>query len=91
MSVEQRREQNARRAHALRVARAREDELLRLGETTPLDHLDEATQQAIFDAQQKRALKAEKARAKYRNMTEEERKRYNSGKEGNRNKRKRKR
>ncbi|KAF1763514.1 hypothetical protein GCK72_011780 [Caenorhabditis remanei] len=89
MSVEQRREQNARRAHALRVARAREDELLRLGETTPLDHLDEATQQAIFDAQQKRALKAEKARAKYRNMTEEERKRYNSGKEGNRNKRKR--
>ncbi|CAD1857024.1 PDZ domain-containing protein [Caenorhabditis elegans] len=81
MSEEKRREQNARRALMLRKARARDDELLKIAETTPMDEIEESIAAAIRDAQQRRARKAEQARSKYRRMTDEEKRRFNAARD----------
>ncbi|EGT47796.1 hypothetical protein CAEBREN_14531 [Caenorhabditis brenneri] len=84
MSIDKRREQNARRAFTLRQARAREDELIRIGESTPADQLDPITLKSIQDAQLRRTRRAEQARSKYQKMTEEERKAFNQTREKHR-------
>ncbi|CAO4368454.1 unnamed protein product [Caenorhabditis nigoni] len=87
MSEDQRREQNARRAATLRQARARDEELLKMCETTPLEQLDPETARQIKVAQDRRQRRAEQARNKYKRMSEEDRKRYNALRDASRKQR----
>jgi hypothetical protein len=91
MSEADRKQFNARRAVALRKARVRDEELCRLGEEARQNgkELNDGTLKAIFDAQQRRAKRAESARIKYQKMSMDERRIYNASRDANRRTKKR--
>ncbi|CAI5444600.1 unnamed protein product [Caenorhabditis angaria] len=89
MSVEERREQNARRADMLRRSRQRDDELCQLADSVPMEQLDEDTRRQIVEAQTRRMKRAEQARAKYHRMNSEQRRQYNAMRDAQRRQRKR--